>query len=88
MDSISVRQLVCHSVSDTGQFVLFSWNLGLESCTKRLSSERAFREKRLSAIRTLLKVVNGFLLEIIIILDVFVWTGHRRSSPKCQCVSD
>jgi len=74
VDSTSVRQSVCHSVSDTNQFVRFSWNLGLESCTKRISSKRAFLEKRLCAIRTLLKVVNEFLLETIIILDVFLWT--------------
>jgi hypothetical protein len=71
---------VCHSVSQTNPFVLFSWNSALTFCTKRVSSKRAFREKPLSASRTLLKAVNEFLPAHSIFPDGFVWIGYRKSS--------
>jgi hypothetical protein len=54
----SVCLSVCHSVSETNQFVLFSWNSVLQFRTKKSSSKRAFHEKRLSTSCTIVMNVK------------------------------
>jgi len=81
----SVSLSVCHSVSQTNQFVLFSWNSVLQFCTKRVSSKLAFREKSLNASCTLLKTANEFLHAHFVLLDRFVWTGTENVHIMLFC---